>query len=90
MKRIASMLALLCIMLPLLAAYASTPKHPTRTHTKSYSVARHSSASRPYYGGGKHTTSHGGQFSGATNFHHRSGHYENWRTGNRYGVHKLR
>jgi hypothetical protein len=45
-------------------------------------------AGTPYYGGGKHTTSHGGQYPGATNSHHRDGHYSNWQSGNRYGVHK--
>jgi hypothetical protein len=88
MKRIAAMLALLGIILSLPPAYASTPKHPAETHSRTYSAARHSSASRPYYGGGKHTTSHGGQYPGATNSHHRNGHYQNWRTANRYGVHK--
>ena len=88
MDRIAALLALLCIMASLSAAYASTPKHQTGTHSRTYSAARHSSASRPYYGGGKHTTSHGGQYPGATNSHHKHGHYNNWRTGNRYGIHK--
>lgn len=88
MKRIAAMLALLCIMLSPPAAYAGTPKYRTGTHAKTYSTARRSSASRLYYGGDKHTTSHGGQYPGATNAHHRNGHYQNWRTANRYGVHK--
>ncbi|MHB1674729.1 MAG: hypothetical protein ACYCSP_10845 [Acidobacteriaceae bacterium] len=88
MKRFAAMLALLCIMPFLPVAYASTRKHPTGIHARAYSTACHSSASRRYYGGGKHTTSHGGQYPGATNSHHRNGHYQNWRTANRYGVHK--
>jgi hypothetical protein len=88
MKRLAAILILLCIMVSLCAAHAATPKYRTGTHARTYSTARHSSASRPYYGGGKHTTSHGGQYPGATNSHHKNGHYNNWRSGNRYGVHK--
>jgi len=88
MKRIAAMLTFLCVMLSLPAVCASTPKYRTGAHAKYYSTPHHSSARRPYYGGGKHTTSHGGQYPGATNSHHRYGHYQNWRTGNRYGVHK--
>lgn len=89
-RRIAAMLALLCIMVSLSAAYAGTPKYRTGTHAKTYSTVRHSSALRPYYGGGHHTVSHGGRYYGSTDPHHRNGHYENWRSGNRYGVHKLR
>jgi hypothetical protein len=80
MKRIAGMLTVLCALVSLPAVYASTAKHRSTSH--------HSSASRPYYGGGKHTTSHGGQYPGAINSHHRNGHYQNWRSANRYGVHK--
>lgn len=47
-----------------------------------------SSGSRPYYGGGHHTTSHGGHYPGSVNAHHRGGHYTNPRTGNRYGKHQ--
>ena len=88
MKRFAAILTLLCIMVSLCAAHAANPKYRTGTHARTYSTARRSSASRPYYGGGKHTASHGGQYPGATNSHHRNGHYNNWRSGNRYGVHK--
>jgi len=87
MKRIAAML-FFCAMLTLPAVCASTPKYRTGTRAKYHSTVHHSSASRPYYGGKKHTTSHGGQYPGATNSHHRNGHYQNWRTANRYGVHK--
>lgn len=48
---------------------------------------RHSST-RPNYGGGKHTTSHGGHYQGEQNSHHRGGHYKNPRTANHYGKHK--
>jgi hypothetical protein len=88
MKRIAALLVLLCIMTFLSAAYAGTSKYGTRPYTRNYSTPRQPSASRPYYGGGKHTTSHGGQYPGETNSHHRDGHYSNWQTGNRYGIHK--
>ena len=50
---------------------------------------KHRSSSRVYYGGGKHTTSHGGHYSGATKgSSHKGGHYRNVRTGNHYGKHK--
>lgn len=42
----------------------------------------------PYYGGGRHTTSHGGHYSGGTGSHHHGGHYVNPRTSNTYGRHK--
>ena len=90
MKRIAALLVLLCISLLLSAAYAGTPRYRTGIHPKTYGTAHHPSSGRPYYGGSKHTTSHGGQYPGATNSHHRNGHYQNWGTANRYGVHKLR
>ena len=47
-----------------------------------------SSASRPYYGGGHHTTAHGGHYPGSVNSHHKGGHYANPRTNNHYGKHK--
>jgi hypothetical protein len=48
---------------------------------------RHSS-SRPNYGGGKHTTSHGGHYQAEQNSHHKGGHYKNPKTANHYGKHK--
>ena len=51
----------------------------------SFAQTRH-----PYYGGGHHTTSHGGYYAGSTNAHHRGGHYKNYRTVNTYGRHKRR
>lgn len=47
-----------------------------------------SHSSRPYYGGGHHTTSHGGRYSGGTGPSHKGGHYKNPGTHNRYGKHK--
>lgn len=43
---------------------------------------------RTHYGGGHHTTSHGGHYSGARGSSHKGGSYRNGRTGNRYGRHK--
>lgn len=44
---------------------------------------------RVYYGGGHHTSSHGGSYRGAIGgSSHRSGHYTNPRTSNRYGRHR--
>jgi len=42
----------------------------------------------PYYGGGHHTTSHGGYYSGGSGSTHRGGHYVNSHTYNTYGRHK--
>ncbi len=86
----------LMIMIPLLLCFtlspstsnAGAPQYRIGTHARVYNSPRHSTASRPYYGGGKHTTSHGGQYPGAMNSHHKNGHYKNWRSANRYGVHK--
>jgi hypothetical protein len=46
------------------------------------------SISRPYYGGGHHTSSHGGRYAGGTGSSHKGGTYKNARTGNQYGRHK--
>lgn len=44
---------------------------------------------RVYYGGGHHTVSHGGHYTGSySGSSHRGGHYSNPRTGNHYGRHK--
>jgi hypothetical protein len=43
---------------------------------------------RVHYGGGKHTTSHGGHYIGGRGSSHKGGHYTNGLTGNRYGSHK--
>jgi len=51
-----------------------------------FSQAQH----RPYYGGGHHTTSHGGHYAGGSGSSHRGGHYRNPATHNRYGIHKAR
>jgi hypothetical protein len=80
--------ALLCSLLALPAAFATTHRiyspRPSAHHTTAHSP----SASRPYYGGGHHTTSHGGSYPGETNANHKNGHYRNWKSANRYGAHK--
>lgn len=43
---------------------------------------------RVSYGGGHHTSSHGGSFAGGSGSSHRGGTYVNSRTGNRYGTHQ--
>ena len=88
MKHFATLLFLLCCIASLPTADASSTKPRTVFHPRMYSTTRHTSASRPYYGGGRHTTSHGGSYPGETNSHHRNGHYQNWPSNNRYGVHK--
>jgi uncharacterized membrane protein len=65
--------------------YKSTPN--SQRNTSGYSRTY---ATRPYYGGGHHTASHGGHYPGETNVHHKGGHYSNPKTSNRYGVHKIR
>ncbi|MGV7214847.1 hypothetical protein [Bradyrhizobium sp. UFLA05-112] len=44
--------------------------------------------SRVSYGGGHHTSSHGGRFLGGSGSSHRGGTYVNSRTSNRYGTHQ--
>lgn len=46
------------------------------------------SGGRPHYGGGKHTTSHGGHYSNGGGSSHKGGTYKNERTDDRYGTHK--
>lgn len=41
----------------------------------------------PYYGGGKHTNSHGGTYVGGKGSSHKGGHYKNAKTRNTYGRH---
>jgi hypothetical protein len=59
------------------------------THSSHSTSTRASHSSRPYYGGGKHTESHGGKYPGSTNVHHKNGHYRSPVTGqDQYGKHK--
>jgi len=95
MKRASLVFASLLIALLMPVAYANSSHHASsprssggyRSSTRSSPVPR-SSAGRPYYGGGHHTTSHGGNYPGETNEHHKNGHYWNWKSANRYGVHQ--
>jgi hypothetical protein len=72
-------------------------RHPSRPHVQSnhslgvHHAPSHSpsySTARPYYGGGHHTTSHGGHYVGGVGSSHQGGHYVNSHTGNHYGRHK--
>lgn len=45
-------------------------------------------SSRVSYGGGHHTSSHGGTYKGGQGSSHRGGEYKNTRTSNSYGKHK--
>lgn len=86
------LMVVLCFAL-LLGASGSASTHRYRsatTYTGHHSTSSRSSASRPYYGGGHHTKPHGGRYPGSTSGHHKNGHYRNWRTGDRYGVHQAR
>ena len=47
-----------------------------------------SQTKRPYYGGDKHTNSHGGRYEGGSGSSHKGGHYVNPKTSNTYGKHK--
>ena len=46
------------------------------------------SGSRPSYGGGTHTSSHGGGYKGGSGSSHKGGTYKNPKTDDRYGTHK--
>jgi hypothetical protein len=52
------------------------------------SAALAKSGSRPVYGGGKHTSSHGGTYQGVGGSSHKGGTYKNPALGDRYGKHK--
>jgi hypothetical protein len=47
-----------------------------------------SHGSRPYYGGGKHTASHGGKYSGGRGSSHKGGKYRSPSGQHIYGRHK--
>jgi hypothetical protein len=83
---------LLCLLLSLSSAYGTgLRKHPASAHPRTYSRAAHHLAAGP-----ARTTAAGitrprtADYYGATNAHHRNGHYGNWNTRSRYGVHKPR
>jgi hypothetical protein len=56
-----------------------------------YALAQraHSGGPRPYYGGGHHTSSHGGSY-GTAGSSHRGGHYTSQAGSHRYGRHKVK
>ncbi|MGY3347186.1 putative membrane protein [Bradyrhizobium sp. USDA 4459] len=58
------------------------------THTEGAFARGGSHGGRVSYGGGHHTSSHGGSFAGGSGSSHRGGTYVNSRTGNRYGTHQ--
>jgi hypothetical protein len=90
-KRTATILVLVCIIGS--AAHGNTQRHRPAAQHRTYSTARSSSArfaSHPYYGGGKHTISHGGSYPGSMNPSHKYGHYQSPITGTRtYGSHQF-
>jgi hypothetical protein len=91
MKTFVLAIALLYSLFALPAAFATTHRtYFPRTSSAHHYTARSLAATRPNYGGGHHTTPHGGNYSGETNAHHKNGHYRNWRSANLYGVHKSR
>lgn len=45
-------------------------------------------AGGPHYGGGKHTSSHGGHYSKGSGSSHKGGKYKNGSTSDQYGHHK--
>lgn len=49
--------------------------------------ARGKGGSRPSYSGSKHTSSHGGHYSGGSGSSHKGGSYRNSGSGDRYGKH---
>jgi hypothetical protein len=54
-----------------------------------YAALASAVAARPSYGGGHHTSSHGGRYSGSySGSSHKGGSYRNVHTSNRYGTHK--
>ncbi|WP_149425960.1 hypothetical protein [Oryzomicrobium terrae] len=50
--------------------------------------AKGGSGGRPHYGGGSHTTSHGGHYAGGKGSSHKGGAYKNTSSRNQYGKHK--
>jgi hypothetical protein len=82
------LLGLLVFLVPL-NGYTKGAYVSRSTHSSHSTRTNSSHSSRPYYGGGKHTESHGGQFPGSTNEHHKNGHYRSPVTGqDQYGKHK--
>lgn len=76
------LLALLATSIPSMAGGHRGSRSYT-SHTRS------SSAGRPYYGGGKHTESHGGNYSySSSGSSHKGGRYSSPTGSRQYGRHK--
>jgi hypothetical protein len=73
MKRVVTVLAILAVAGLSSSAFARGGGH---------------GGGRVSYGGGVHTSSHGGHYSGGVGSSHRGGSYVNPNTGNAYGTHK--
>jgi hypothetical protein len=73
------------VSLLVIPAWGTHAKSHTSSHPTSHSLR--SSNARPYYGGGRHTSSHGGSY-GVTGSTHRSGHYTSTTGSHHYGRHK--
>src|SRR6266403_524622 len=56
--------------------------------TAAYARGGGHSGGRTSYGGGSHTSSHGGTYVGGSGSSHKGGSYQNLSTGNQYGTHK--
>ncbi len=76
-------------MIKVVMAFGLAAVLSTRSYSShSYRTPR-ATTPRLYYGGGKHTASHGGKYAGgASGASHKGGHYVNPRTANHYGKHK--
>jgi len=53
-----------------------------------YNAEARGSGSRPHYGGGHHSKSHGGKYLGGHGSSHKGGEYVNPKSNDRYGTHK--
>ena len=73
----------------LFLAFVGTPAFSQRSHSSGSrsSYSRSSTSSRPYYGGGHHTESHGGSY-GVSGSSHKGGHYTSSTGSHHYGRHK--
>jgi predicted RNA-binding protein YlqC (UPF0109 family) len=92
MKRLIAVGLLLCFSFaPTFAASGPHSGSRSYSHSSSRSSFNHSyprsSSSRPYYGGGRHTASHGGSY-GVSGSSHRGEHYTSRTGSHHYGRHK--
>lgn len=80
LRRFSALLMALTLFVP--CAFSSP-----RSSGHSHAYSRSSAGSRPYYGGGHHTSSHGGSY-GVSGSSHRGGHYTSATGSHHYGRHK--